>query len=713
MKRLTCNLLLVSCLLAAASTQAKIIVVNNSDNANFNPGVTNLVTAIRSLEDGDTINFGITNASADGVHYLLTPVNGYPLITNQSLTFDGYSQPGAVPNSNPIHDANNAQLKVVLSSTNGNGIAIRLAAQALVGRVFDRPGFNDNDNAILAFFRGTNNTIKGFAFQGAAEATYDSVAGPLYGIAFMADDPGTQPWPNANAGHWHVSGCYSGLDPVTKQPVYLPNGQLAAPEYVVGMQRHRNGGTVTNVNYAQPGIVGVAKASSDPRAEFNVFLGITAANLTGLNYRICGNFFNVLPDGMHNFDVAYLPNATTLMGSDSGVIIIARQGDNILVGTDGDGVNDDQEGNVFGGVSANPADNPAVVPNYHYFDAFYNPAPSTPTQGTNNIFAGNYFGVAVDGVTRFTNAVTLFSSFPSTGDVRFGSDFDGVSDALEANLLYNNYPFSTHYPTIPPTPQTVFDGVGSENYGGMVAGLRMSFRGNVTVGNDLLPYKYANAAGTLWTPFTNYSAPFMSTAASIIPSLSTSSTSHDIIGTCASTNGGSYSNIFIDVYVLDPESWINGALFDEYDLTLNFTSTNGFAQGKTYLGTFVDNGPLDRDPAVGSFNFNAAALVVAPGTQITVTANYSADPLGTHNGRTQTSNFSDPVILQPPFMITSVTRSGSNVTITWTGGNAPFSLQRRDTIKGTWISVQTGIVSSSTTYSDSGDQAYYQVVGTN
>jgi hypothetical protein len=239
----------------------------------------------------------------------------------------------------------------------------------------------------------------------------------------------------------------------------------------------------------------------------------------------------------------------------------------------------------------------------------------------------------------------------------------------------------------------------------------MSFRGNVTVGNDLLPYKYANAAGTLLTPFTNYSAPFMSTAASIIPSLSTSSTSRDIIGTCASTNGGAYSNIFIDVYVLDPESWINGALFDEYDLTPNFTSTNGFAQGKTYLGTFVDNGPLDRDPAVGSFNLNAAALGLAPGTQITVTANYSADPLGTHNGRTQTSNFSDPVILQQPFMITSVTRSGSNVTITWAGGKAPFTLQKRSAIIGTWGNVQTGINTSSAIDSDSSGQAYYRVQG--
>ena len=704
MKRLAYNLVLASGLLLAGSAQSKIITVNNEDNTNFNPGVTNLVTAIANLADGDTIQFNIPGA---GVHYLLTPVNGYPIITNQNIIIDGYTQPGALANSNPIHAANNAQLKIVLSSTNGNGLAVVAKAQAAAGYAgFAHPGFNGNDYAILAVFRGTNNWFKGLAFQGMATATVGGTPGPLYGIAFMADQPDLQPWPFANAGHWHVSGCWSGLDPATGQPVYLPDGQLAAPEYAIGMQRNRAVNTAL-VNYAQDGTIGVAVASANPRAEFNVFLGVTAANLTGLNYRLCGNFFNVLPDGMHNFDVSYLPNANTLMAADAALIILARQGDNIQVGTDGDGVNDDQEGNVFGGASANPAHNPANTSRYIYFDAFYNPG-----TGTNIVFAGNYFGVAVDGVTRFTNAICVFSSFNNTGTVRFGSDFDGVSDALEANLLFNNYPFETQFPTpAGTTPETVFDGTGTENFGGMNAGVRMSFRGNVTVGNDLLPYKYANGNFSLLTPFTNYSAPFMSTAAGILPSLSVSSTTGDIIGTCASTNGGAYSNIFVDVYVLDPESWVNGALFFEQDLGLDFISTNGFPQGKTYLGTFVDNGPLDRDPGVGSFNFKAEALGLAPGTQITVTANYSADPIGTHNGRVHTSNFSDPVILQQPIKITSVTRNGSNVTITWTGGTAPFSLQKRSTIKGTWGNVQTGIATSSTTYSDSGDQAFYQVLG--
>jgi hypothetical protein len=703
MKKLTSNLLLVACLLVAASAQAKIITVNTENNADFSPGVTNLVTAINALADGDTINFDIPGS---GVHYLLTPSGGYPLITNSSVTLDGYSQPGAVPNSNPIHAANNAQLKIVLSSTNGNCTPIVALATAIAGHALPRPGFNANDYPMLAFFRGTNNWVKGFAFQSSTDGMVGSTAGPIFGLGFMADNPEFQPWPDANGGNWHVSGCWFGLDPVTGQPVYTADGKLASPRHAIDTERCRNA-AATAVNYPGSGTTGVAAGSANPRAEFNVIISGWHANIVGAGYRFSGNFFNVLPDGMTNFDIETAPNALGYIGD--AFIEIGRQPDNIVIGTDGDGVNDDQEGNVFGGVSASPQHAPAKAL-YYYLDFYYGGL--NPVQGTNIVIAGNYFGVAVDGVTRFTNACVVMHSFNGAGGTgRFGSDFDGVSDALEANLLYNNYPFDTQFPSpAGSTPESVFDGTANQ-VGGMSPGVRLSFRGNVTVGNDLLPYKYANGGFTLLSSFTNYSAPFMSTAASIIPGLSVSSTTGDIIGTCASTNGGAYSNIFIDVYVLDPEGRTNGALFFEQDLSPDFVTTNGFPQGKTYLGTFVDNGPLDRDAAVGSFNFKASSLGLTPGTEIIVTANYSADPVGTHNGRVQTSNFSEPVTLLEPIKITSVTRSGSNVTITWTGGTAPFSLQKRSTIKGTWGTVQTGIATSSTTYSDSGDEAFYQVLG--
>jgi hypothetical protein len=106
--------------------RAATITVNTADNTDFSAGKTNLVRAIQALQDGDTIQFNIPGA---GPHFLITPAlvlgagggGGYPEITKNNVTIDGYSQPGAVPNTNPIKAANNAQIKIVIDSRAGGG----------------------------------------------------------------------------------------------------------------------------------------------------------------------------------------------------------------------------------------------------------------------------------------------------------------------------------------------------------------------------------------------------------------------------------------------------------------------------------------------------------------------------------------------------------------------------------------------------------------
>src|SRR5437016_10159384 len=114
------KIVLVSCVAVTSITRAAIITVNTEDNTDFSAGKTNLVAAINSLHDGDTISFNVPG-TAGQVHYLQTPPNGYPIITNNGVTIDGYSQPGASPNTNPIHTPNNARIKICLDSRNGNG----------------------------------------------------------------------------------------------------------------------------------------------------------------------------------------------------------------------------------------------------------------------------------------------------------------------------------------------------------------------------------------------------------------------------------------------------------------------------------------------------------------------------------------------------------------------------------------------------------------
>src|SRR5438093_1069445 len=92
---------LVTLLMMAVAAQAKIITVNTVNNKDFHAGVTNLVTAINLLADGDTIAFNIPNTTTTN-HYLLTPNVGYPVITNNNVTIDGYTQPLSSPNTNTI-----------------------------------------------------------------------------------------------------------------------------------------------------------------------------------------------------------------------------------------------------------------------------------------------------------------------------------------------------------------------------------------------------------------------------------------------------------------------------------------------------------------------------------------------------------------------------------------------------------------------------------
>src|SRR5256884_7202513 len=176
-------------------------------------------------------------------------------------------------------------------------------------------------------------------------------------------------------------------------------------------------------------------------------------------------------------------------------------------------------------------------------------------------------------------------------------------------------------------------------------GARVSFRGNILVNNALIPFGYADGASGRLNNFTNYEAAYMSTNADIIPVLSTSNIWPRLTGTCA-VGVAPYTNIIIDVYQLDPEGWANGMTFGLQELIARDGTTNGFPQGRKYLGSFVDNGPQDSDPAVGKFSLDLSGFDLGPG-QVTVTANYSSDAPGTHNGRVHTSNFSNPVGLIP------------------------------------------------------------------
>lgn len=659
-------------LVFAASAEAKVITVNTVDNSDNSAGKTNLAAAFQILASGDTIAFNLPGA---GPHFIATPVGGYPFLVGlTNVTIDGYSQPGSVPNSNTILSSNNAVISVYLDSRNGE-----------MTDLSGRNGY-DQEGAILPILGWTNSVISGLGFLGNNPPSDGSAPAQLYAIALGGDTP---------TENTHIQGCRFGLDADNITVYQLRKNIVSYGAKVTGFCN-----------------IGVAPGSKNPRAEFNVQVGgYITMDLGGTQnsvYHISGNFLNVFPDGLHDFNI----DGNSHSGVEHVVEAIfefGSPGPGSVFGTDGDGVNDAEERNIVGGITqANDG---------NLWECYGN--------GPDHMrMAGNYFGIAVDGVTRFNNGgpsmewLNIYKRNASS--LLLGSDFDGVSDDLEANLIYWNNPFAALYgnpPVVNPGPnadQWAFivgpNGTrGATTWTGFI-----TMRGNVMVNNLLAPFMYA---GNDSAEFVFYESPFMDTTnfskfSDLIPALSPSTTARDIIGTCPAPNvSGPFTNLFIDLYVLDPEGWTNGIAFALPDLTSVGVVTNGFPAGRRFLGTFVDNGPLDRDPAVGRFNLDTSELNLAEGTQVTIAANYSMDPAGTHNGRTHTSNFSNPVTLLPAFKVTSTVRDGENVTLTWSGGTAPFSLRRKTSLGGPWITVQSGITGNTTTYPDPASIAFYQVVG--
>lgn len=593
-------------------SHAAVITVNTADNTDFSAGKTNLVRAIQVLNDGDTIAFNIPGA---GPHYLVTPAivlgagggGGYPEITKNNVTIDGYTQPGSSANTNPILGTNNAQIKIVIDSRAGGA------------HTWDIPGYGTSESGMFVV-SGHNFTVRGLSFLGIPGE--DSGTSPKrYGVAL-----------GRGADSAHINGCWFGVD---------PDGVT-----VHGFADGVTGFTYTDNDRQTNVVIGVKPGSLNPRAEFNVFCGLAIpVIIAGNSTRVSGNFFGILPDGFTR-----VPNPQYSGFGWEGHLEFGNEDWNTIIGTDGDGVNDAEERNLFSGGFARtlPAEVvPAGEGRYNHIIEFYG-----GNSRTNIIIAGNYVGVAIDGVTRLTNATRFMDSLNSLGDARIGSDFNGVSDDLEANVIANNHPFNDLYPNpaVSPLPPA---------FHGASIGSRLSVRGNKLLNNNLPPFSYADGGGGQLLNYKNYMAPYMNTAVgpqfvnfagetNPIPVIDPASTVKKLIGTCP-PGVGSYTTVIIDVYYQDMQGWTNGQAFVAPEL-FDGSAYYGFAQGGEYVGSLEDNGPLDSNPAVGAFSFDVSALNIDPAKLITITANYSADPAGTSNGRVHTGDFSMPVQPAPWFL---------------------------------------------------------------
>lgn len=623
-------LILTLCAMASVGAAGATITVTTKDNANPAAGQTSLLQALTNVRDGDEIRFNIPGT---GPHYIETPAEGYPLITANNVTINGYSQPGSSPNSNPILTTNSARIQIVLDSRNGGHTPMQFPLDA----PNDDPGFLGSESAILGVVEAQGVRIQGLSFLG-VPAVGPEGNGVLGFVSF------------ARGASGHIGGCWLGVDPDRRTVAGAANG-------ITGIRYRGRDATlaVTNTILVNDLVIGVAPKATNAVQQFNVIAGmpVRPINVEGDGTRISGNFIMVLPDGLHDVNVAL---DDSLAGQFQGAVAIGRGGNNTLIGVDGDGVNDENERNVIGGML------PFEMEGYEHLIEFYSQNP-----GTNVVIAGNYIGLGIDGQTRFTNGVPVLNAAGASSEYRIGSNFDGVSDALEGNVVANNHP-----PSLFPASGFHERAESLSFFSQLNAGATVSLRGNSLINNFPFPTSPLRDGGFF---LAGYYAKALMNPEAFLPALGTNSTRTRLIGTVPLPDPSRYTEVIVDVYAADPVGMTNGMEASIAELP------QGFVQGVRYLGSFVEGSGADLNKESGAFEFTINSLNVAAGTPLTVTANYVAGEGGSGGAAGS---------------FTSFQLANGSVTLQWDSG----LLESAPAVTGPWTEEITTGNSFSTAPSD-------------
>lgn len=651
------------CFLRANPADARVLIVTTTNNISPPSGETSLYQALGKLQDGDTVEFKLPGA---GPHFIQTPTNGYPLITNHNIMIDGYSQAGASPNTNSILAPNNAKLQIVLDSRNGQGTSMDYAPDNLGA------GYTADEFAVVGVFRGTNFHLRGVSILGKVPAPGDA---SLYAVAFARDYLGS-------AVGGQVSGCWLGVAP--------DGSTLSGAKYGIVAFQHRddqkaNPAGIDNLT------VGVQTNSPNPAAEFNVIAQFSIPiDIEGNGARVSGNFIGVLPDGLHDYNVALDPNYTGAFQF-LGAVDIGQFGKNTVIGVDGDGINDAFERNIIGGTL------PSRLNGYDHTIELYSLQPSA-----NVILAGNYIGVGIDGKTQFTNGVPAVNAAGENASYRIGSDFDGVSDALEGNLIANNFPAAL----FPPADLAArveelhfFDQLSPSS--------KVSLRGNTLINN--FPFPAGPSLEDRQFLLDYYGAVLVTTTNGFAPALSTNSTAARLSGTFSRANVD-YPFAIIDVYQTDPAGLATGSAAKIAGLA------DGFVQGLRHLGTFAEGSADDLDSASGAFAFDLSEVDLGGATNLTATVTYSKAPPGTHNDVGITSPFSAPVRIAPVpggglLRIADIHATNGAIELAWKGGLGPFNVQRKLGVTNDWENVVTATTNRNATLPLDQAAAFFRIAG--
>jgi len=608
------------------SSRIAIRQVDTVNNESPGPTETSLVEALTGAQDGDYIRFAIPGA---GPHVIVTPMGGYPPITAHNLTIDGYTQAGATPNTRGILEGNNAALRVVLDSSGTD-----TAPDPMGGPILHRstrllyPGFGDTEDAILPVVGARNFKVRGISFV-SRYAQDESEDPNVYCVAFVNVPTG------ATGGH--VSGCWLGLRPDGSS---LRGGRASVATFLNGTED------------ASGLVIGTNGDGVDDRAEFNIHAAMSlACHLQTPNVKVSGNYINVLPGGNTFVDVDAVAREIGAVQdpgnpepSPATVEFLENANcTNVVIGTDGNGVADADERNVIANVS-------------------YSETMEFWRQADNVVVAGNYFGVGVDGVTASPVSAYEQPDFlrfgRPTSSVRIGSNGDGVSDDLEPNLIVN---------------------MSGDRF------INMSQGGSGDINEVGIRRNVFRNCGFNGVPFTDAQTGHQGYYADVVadstaPSPVLTGLAGGILrGKMAPANLAKYPFAFIDVYTVDSAALANTE--GVWPLPRTHPSR--------WLGTFIDNGAGDQDPADNQFAIDLSSAALTDTSYVTVGVTYSIEA-ASNVGLAVTSPMSNPISRRPTLGL-SLQVLG-NAELSWLAAEGAFQLEFTNDLNdpGSWFPLGTG-----------------------
>jgi hypothetical protein len=593
------------------------VTVNTADNASpAGDGKTSLAEALNDLRSNDRITFNIPGA---GPHYLVTPAAGYPRIQADNVIIDGFTQPGASANTNALQGADTAQIKIVLDSRAGGRLALT---------EYGDHGFGDSESAILTVVNSRFFNLRGVAVLSATGG--DSAEDPfIYGVALVGAST-----------EGRIQGCWFGVDPARPTAAGVRGGRAAVASF-----------KWDNAITSEGLWVGTDSDGFGDVAEHNLITGqLLAIHLETPFTRVSGNRFNYLPDGSV-FDYSKVPG---YLGQFSDMEAIENgRGHFMLIGTDGDGINDANERNFVGPLK------------YDVVAEFWRTA-------TGVVMAGNSFGYGPSGSVLFKNPTPIsLAVVRSYSTLRVGSDFSGPdeSNGLEANYLSGMG-----------TPLIRFHGSNAT----AEQPARVSFRGNVLSGN-VGNAPWDASSGLAADKF--YGSALAEPTGEVRPVIQTNSTVTTLsVRVPARNPSNAIGGIQVDVALADPVGL--SATSEEYP--------NGSVQSLKHLkqvtlDTSFDGGLVDID-------LTGIALSAADLKRVTISASYVLNAVAATDATIAvpvaavTSPFSATLggfdVPTTPIRL-AVTLSGNTLGLSWTGGLPPYSVQVRSALDAPWQNLLT------------------------